>query len=103
MKAEQIRSLILALTEENKKGEEWLDTINRDVRSVFFDNVLVNSLYNRYDLCMKLALGDLYHDVFWFLNDWSPGFSIKTDSVEYVINNIDDYINYLLSEELVTK
>jgi hypothetical protein len=102
MKANEIRSLIEVLTEEQRKSEEWLDTINQEVCSVFFDNFLVNSLYKRCDICMKLALGDLYNDVYWFLNDWAPGYSITINSNEYVINNLGDYMNYLITEKLVT-
>ncbi len=101
MKSKKLRALIEGFIEADKKGEDFLKSINISVRSAFYDNGYVDSLYKKQDLALRLALGDLYDDVYWFLNDWQPGFEILINSKKYTINNIDDYFKYLTEMELV--
>ena len=51
------------------------------------------------DKLMKVAFGEHYQSVEWFLYEWKPGFEVGIDGVETVINNIDDYIAWLKLNE----
>lgn len=103
MKAKTVKKLIQNIQIQKKIGNDWLDNINSEIRTVFFDNSYVESLHNQVQLLMKQTFKNIYEEVDWFLYDWRPGFTITNkDGKDYVINNLDDFIQYLSEEGHVT-
>jgi hypothetical protein len=75
--------------------------------SEFGEFVVTNSytdlIEQQKELALRLAFGAFWEDVSWFLYDWRPGFHISVPSdngtsIKYVINNIDDYLDYAKKE-----
>lgn len=103
MKAKKVKELIRIIKEQRKVGNDWLDNINYQIRTVFFDNSYTDSLHKQVDLLMRATFKDIYEEVDWFLYEWKPGYQIiNPNGKEYVINDVDDYIKYLSDEGLVT-
>lgn len=107
MKSIKVRNLIEKLTELHAIENNWLDDINLEIRSAFFDNTYCNSILKERDIALDFALGDLWEDVSWFLSDWKPGYKISCckpfvpQETIYIINDLDDYMKYLEAEKLV--
>lgn len=103
MKAKTVKKLIQNIQEQRKVGNDWLDNINYQIRTVFFDNSYTDSLHKQVDLLMRSTFKDIYEEVDWFIMDWKAGFTITNkDGKDYIINNLDDFIQYLSEEGLVT-
>ena len=103
MKAKTVKKLIQNIQEQRKVGYDWLNNINYQIRTVFFDNSYTESLHKQVDLLMRATFKDIYEEVYWFIMDWREGFTITNkDGKDYIINNLDDFIQYLSEEGLVT-
>lgn len=73
--------------------------VNPAFSEMMADNPIVASVERLNSEMALLLFGQiLYDDVNWFLFDWREGYAITVDGVEYVINNIDDYLNYVKKE-----
>lgn len=103
LKSSEVKRLLVNLITFRNIGDAWLQTIPSEIRSPFYENPYTNNILMGHDTLLNFALGDLTDDVMWFLYDWRPGFSIKVDEKEYIINDLDDYIQYLEAENLVSK
>lgn len=77
--------------------DKWLESLPNEISTAFFDNTYVNTILNSAMDLFKLHFDNdtLYSDVEWFLYEWQPGFDIRVNDKEYVINNKADYISYL--------
>lgn len=102
MKSKNVKYLLSEIIRLDQEGDAWLETINSEVRDSFYDNGYTNILYRQRELMLKFIFKDIYENVFWFLYDWQSGYVINKADKEYTINNIDDFIQYLLDEGLVT-
>ena len=103
MKAKTVKKLIQNIQEQRKVGYDWLNNINYQIRTVFFDNSYTESLHKQVDLLMRATFKDIYEEVYWFIMDWREGFTITNkDGKDYIINNLDDFVQYLSEEGLVT-
>jgi hypothetical protein len=105
MKSIDLKNLLLKLKESDSAGSTWLGSVPRDINDAFFDNEFVNCMHKHIADLQKVVFGSLYDDIGWFLYEWQPGYTIETSETNqartYVINNIDDYIEYLLAENLI--
>ena len=96
MKAKTVKKLIQNIQEQRKVGYDWLNNINYQIRTVFFDNSYTESLHKQVDLLMRATFKDIYEEVYWFIMDWREGFTITNkDGKDYIINNLDDFVQYL--------
>lgn len=103
MKAAELREFLVEYRKTQTKGQEWLDTVPRDINSAFYDNPFVESFYANNELLMRAAFGELYEDIYWFLEEWHPSIGKITmpDETSYDIQNVDDYILYLITEGMI--
>lgn len=102
LKASNTKALLLLMEKENKKIDDWVDTIPSDIDIAFCDNTYVNSLVTINLALIKELFGDLYDDVYWFLYECNERcYEITVDGKVYNIHSVDDYINYLVSEHLI--
>lgn len=79
--------------------DEWFDKLPTDICAAFFDNVYTNSLSEECDMLIKIVFGEHTEAIQWFLWEWKPGFEVGCDGVTAVINNIDEYIDWLKKHE----
>lgn len=107
MKKTEFKKLVTELYRLNKEGKKWIDSIPYEISSGYFDNPYVSAIQQQVDVLMKtLFVGTLSDDVFWYLYDWKEGGSKSsktitlTSGTEFVINNIDDYCDYLAHDEV---
>lgn len=103
MNAKELKKFLVKYRNSREDGQAWLDGIPRDISTAFFDNTLIQSLEYNNTLLMKALFGDLYEDISWFLDEWTPerGKFTMPDEKSYDIQDVDDYIFYLLNEGLV--
>jgi hypothetical protein len=108
MNKNEFKSLIKRLVKEYHLGDTWLDTIPRDINSVFFDNPYVDSLHRTNTLLMQALFDDaLLQEVQWFIYEWSDDKPAELRTItfpngsKFVINNVDDFVDYLVNEGMV--
>jgi hypothetical protein len=101
IKSVELKNLLLKLIKLQKEEHEWIESLNDEIRSVFYENTYVNKILLEHDHILKFALGALYEDVYWFLYEWKPGYNIQSGDINYVINDFADYMRYLETEGLV--
>jgi hypothetical protein len=83
---------------------KYIDSIPKDIVSAFFDNEYVNNIAITAENTLITLLGpDLYDEYTWFFWDWKPGYTIEIQDHKYIINNIDDFMEYLVNTNKVTK
>ena len=109
MEQQKFKNLIIELKKYDESANAWLDSIPREINSVFFDNPYVDSLQHTKELLLaSLFDKPLIDEVEWFLYEWSENKdeSLRTitypDGSKYVINNVDDFVQYLKAEGQVT-
>jgi len=90
----------LSYKENNIK---YIESIPKDIASAFFDNEYVNNIATSLDNTLEILLGvDLFDEYAWFVWDWKPGYSIEIQDHKYIINNIDDFMKYLVDTNKLT-
>jgi hypothetical protein len=102
---QKFKELMLQLKNYEAKADAWLDTVPREINSVFFDNPYVDALHHTKDVLLS-ALFDkpLRDEVDWFLYEWAEDKDVSLRTISYpsgptyVINTLDDFVNYLLAE-----
>ena len=103
MKAKNVKHLLSEIIRLDKEGDAWLETVPSAIRDSFYDNGYTETFYKQKELMLKFIFKNLYEEIFWFLYDWRKGFTITNkDGKEYIINNLDDFVQYLSEEGLVT-
>jgi len=97
MNFEKFKSIVNILKTEDEKREVWISTLPWSLREAFFDNEYVSSLHGTISHLMEALLSSelLEDDVNWFIFEWRPGFTILVADKNYVINDIDDYFEYI--------
>lgn len=98
----ELRQLLETILKFRNEGAEWVESLNSDIRPAFYENKYVNSILMEIDVLLKLAVGDkLIDDVEWFLYEWKPGFTIQVDDQTYEINNLNDFMHYLVTTGII--
>lgn len=90
--------------ELNKEGDQWLDRIPLDIKSVFFDNKYINVLYSKVNTLLQLCFSEqLQEELDWFWYDRPHSNQITVDNKTYTIQSIEDFVEYLIDRNLITK
>lgn len=87
--------LIRFLVNEHQKREEYLDSIPTDIRQSVFDNAYVTSIGRVNDALISKLFGEKAESIFWFMYEWEPGYKESVDGKDIIINNTDDFIDFL--------
>lgn len=95
---EEFSNLLKYLAIMRKDAQAYLDLIPEDIAQTIFDNNYANMQDRIIVKLLKTILKDYYEDVTWFLYDWKPGYTITVENTTYVINSLDDYLNYASKE-----
>jgi hypothetical protein len=108
MQKQKFKELMCRLKKYDAKADAWLDTVPPEINSVFFDNPYVDALQHTKDLLLEtLFEKPLIDEVIWFLYEWAEDkdVSLRTitypDGRKFVINNLDDFVNYLQADGML--
>lgn len=106
----EFKTLVEQLVQYRKEADDWLDTIPPEINQVFFDNPYVDYLQRAQSLLMERVFDKpLLNEVDWFMYEWGADkdVSLRTisypDGSKYIINDIADFCDYLLSEGLLSE
>jgi hypothetical protein len=109
MEIYKFKNLMVQLKKHDAKANAWLDTIPAEINAVFFDNPYVDELqYTKGLLLSTLFDKPLCDEVDWFLYEWdeSKDVSLRTisyqDGRKYIIDTVDDFVEYLVDEGYLT-
>jgi hypothetical protein len=91
------------LNTEYRLRDQYIDTVPKELQEAVFDNTYINSALLCIDRLIESVYGEHSEAIFWFLHEWKPGFCICIGHIEYTINNIDDYIDFMKSCEGFTE
>jgi len=95
MNYKEFEPIFTRIYSENKKQDEFLNSIPSSIRDAFFDNDYSNSLEMLKDFMMeKLFSMEIYFDILYFLYDWKSGYHIETNGNSYIINDFEDMLKY---------
>lgn len=97
MKASQIEILLKKIVKLNKEQDVWIEKLPIEISNAFFDNPYNTAKGMQIDTLIEFIFGKYSEDVSYFLYESSPH-RIKTNKQEYVINNVTEYVNYMVSE-----
>lgn len=97
MKAKQVEQLITKISSLSEKQNKWIEILPPEISSAFFDNPYTGAYSEQVSQLLKFIFGDWYEDVSYFLDESSPH-RITTPKGDYVINNVKEYIDYLVNE-----
>ena len=105
MDRNKFKTLVGSIKDNYDKGNTWLDTIPREVNSVFFDNPYVDSLHRINTVCLETIFdGYLRQEVEWFIYEWDANKDSRYRTItllngtKFVINTLDDFVVYLTTE-----
>ena len=95
MNYKEFEPIFTRIYSENKKQDEFLNSIPSSIRDAFFDNDYSNSLEMLKDFMMeKLFSMEISVDILYFLYDWESGYHIETNGNSYIINDFEDMLKY---------
>ncbi len=100
MKASKVQSLLDKMIQLDKQQSSWIDSLPPEIRESFFDNTYTNSLRTQIDQLIEFIFGNWTDDVSYFLYENAPHV-IATEKGEYVINNVKEYVDYMVAEGFV--
>jgi hypothetical protein len=90
-KEQLFRNMVALQTVAN----DYIKQIPTDIQDSFFDNGYVNTIRMMNDELIEVAFGEHYPSVEWFLYEWKPGYEVGYDGKFTVINNLDEYIEWM--------
>ncbi len=97
MKAQTLATVVNRLYELEQERDKYLESLPADIRDSFFDNEYTNIMGMQYDIVLQALFGPvMVEDVYWFLLEWKPGYSVTVDGKEYTIQNVDQFIAYMV-------
>ena len=83
---------------ERRAFKNTLAAMSRDDAAYACENKYVVSLEKSEHVLLRAIFKDLYQSVNWILWEWRPGFSLTVNGRAYVINTLDDYLDYAKAE-----
>lgn len=79
---------------ENRIYYDGLNKYPNNYSAFLFDDDYFNDTLMLNSYLLEKLLGSEYDCVSWFLWDWKPGYTVTHNKIEYVIMNIDDYLQF---------
>lgn len=101
----EIVEYIYALNTVSEEYTEDLRKVDSSLAEYLDENSKMELLYRINDKLMVTIFGDMIEDVFWLLYEWKLGLGMHFDVGEktYIINNLDDFFNYIRDEYYLPK
>jgi hypothetical protein len=81
------------------KGDAYVKVLPYEISRAIFDNEYSNSQGMINDMLCDTIFGKDIESINWFIYDWQPGYKVESNDKTFVINNLDDYIAFIESEE----
>lgn len=103
MKATKLKKLLESFLKYQEKSDKWINSIPSEIVSGFFDNPYANSKEFQIELLISFIFDDLNltDDVMYFLYDGFPKSIEIIPGEKYEINDVNDFINYVVAEKLI--
>ena len=112
MDEHRLNKILEAHEEYRKITDPWFDRLPMDINMVFIDNDYVNALAVYKDKLLQLVVDDrvMLEELYWFMDECEPVgdfnkiWTKNADGQEkvYVINDRQDFINYLKEQYVIT-
>ena len=81
------------------EGDAYIDPLPTEFKALIFDNGYSASQGMMNDLLQDVVFGKDRESVYWFLYEWHPGYEVGCNGKTVKINNIDEYIDWIVTEE----
>ena len=99
MTFEKFKKLFSMMMEEKDSRSKFYDMLPSSISAAFFDNELVYSYEKELNMLIHLAFGDdIRYDVEYFLYEWKPGCHVISEKKEYVIDTMEEVLEYFREE-----
>ena len=98
---EEFKNILQYIYNCSKLANEYTENLrNADAMFANYieENDKIEFLYRINDKLMSTLFGDMYNDISWFLYEWKPEMNFEIEDRHFVINNIDDFYNYIENE-----
>ena len=98
---EEFKNILQYIYNCSKLANEYTENLrNADAMFANYieENDKVEFLYRINDKLMTTLFGDMVNDISWFLYEWKPEMNFEIEDRHFVINNIDDFCNYIEQE-----
>ncbi len=102
---EEFKNILQYIYNCSKLANEYTENLrNADAMFANYieENDKVEFLYRINDKLMTTLFGDMVNDISWFLYEWKPEMNFEIEDRHFVINNIDDFCNYIEEEYYTT-
>lgn len=98
MTFEEFSKIFIQLRMNEEHRSRFISSIPHSIRDAFFDNDMVDSLYNEVSFLLgKIFDGPLKDDIDYFLTP-SDDYGIIKDDNEYMITSEEDMLEYFRKE-----
>lgn len=94
MKFKTFENLVTTLYNNKLVRDEKFNKFPPNYRIMILDEEYVESVLQENDLLLEHVFGSHYLCVCWFLFDWKPGYTLVDNGITYVIQSLEDYLNY---------
>jgi hypothetical protein len=89
--------VITRLRELQDEMDNYLERTPSDLTAILVETAYANAAGMQFDTVLQALFGPIMvDDVYWFLTEWTPGDAVTVDGVEYTINNLDEFIVYMV-------
>ncbi len=97
MSAKKVQELLQQMLDLEQKQTKWIDSVPMEIRDPFFDNTYTSGLRTQIDHLVDFVFDHWAEDVGYFLYESAPH-KITTQKKEYVINTVEEYVDYMVNE-----
>ena len=87
------------LVKNDQQRTAYLEKVPSDLHDVVIFNGYVDNLLHERDMLIRLIFGEHSEAVEWFLYEWKPGYEVGVNGVTGNINSLDDYIEWMKTNE----
>lgn len=85
--------------QQKQLADKFIDSLPRSINEAFFANEYTDAYNVISDTLMMEYFGRHWDSVYWFLYEWKQGFMVGIYTADTVINNIDEYIEWMKKHE----
>lgn len=85
--------------QQKQNADKFIDSLPMSINEAFFANEFTDAYHIISDTLMREYFGKHWDSVCWFLYEWRKGFTVGIHKADTVINDIDDYIEWMKQNE----
>lgn len=85
--------------QQKQLADKFIDSLPTSINEAFFANEFADAYYRISETVMKEYFGRNWDSIAWFLYEWKQGYMVGILTADTVINNIDEYIEWMKKHE----